>query len=149
MLDVLTRDEEICNLTKINCDLKEVICKYKVTYETSKARIADKTTIERLMKEVTFLQRPLIQIAFADVTFNKAAMPQDISDREDFYKDSSNKTSGRDNKSGWYDIHQKHVNLSLNSKTILVLIGDSIVAGLSRYANIWQTFFKTFSGSWE
>ena len=26
----------------------------------------------------------------------------------------------------------------------LVLIGDSIVAGLSRYANIWWTFFKTF-----
>ena len=75
-------------------------------------------------------------------------MLQGISDREDFYKDSSNKhrkssgnklfcellplsdyqgsaattPSGRDNKSGWYDIHQKHVNLSLNSKTILVLI---------------------------
>ena len=63
-------------------------------------------------------------------------MPQDISDREDFYKDSSNKhqklsgnkyfcellslsdyqgsaattLSGRNNKSGCYDIHQKHVN---------------------------------------
>ena len=61
------------------------------------------------------------------------------------YKGSAATTpSGRDNKSGWYDIHQKHVNLSLNSKTILVLIGDSIVAGLSRYANIWRTFFKTF-----
>ena len=97
-------------------------------------------------------------------------MPQDISDLEDFYKDSSNKyrkssgnksfsellslsdyqgsaattPSGRDNKNGWYNIHQKHVNLSLNSKTILVLIGDSIVAGLSRNANIWRTFFKTF-----
>ena len=96
-------------------------------------------------------------------------MPQDISDHEDFYKDSSNKhqissgnksfcellslsdyqgsaatTPGRDNKSRWYDIHQKHVNLSFNSKTILVLIGDSIVAGLSCYANIWRTFFKTF-----
>ena len=100
---------------------------------------------------------------------NEATMPQDISDRQDFYKDSSNKhrkssgnksfcellslsdyqgsaatTPGRDNKNGWYDIHQKHVNLSLNSKTILVLIGDSIVAGLSRYANIWRTIFKTF-----
>ena len=97
-------------------------------------------------------------------------MPQDMSDREDFYKDLSNKyrkssgnksfsellslsdyqgsaattPSGRDNKNGWYDIHQKHVNLSFNSKTILVLIGDSIVAGLSCYANIWPTFFKTF-----
>ena len=101
---------------------------------------------------------------------NEATMPQDISDREDFYKDSSNKyqkssgnksfsellspsdyqgstattPSGRDNKNGWYDIHQKHVNLPLNSKTILVLIGDSIVAGLSCCANIWRTFFKTF-----
>ena len=35
-------------------------------------------------------------------------------------------------------------NLSLNSKTKLVLIGDSLVAGLSRYANIWRSFFKTF-----
>ena len=52
--------------------------------------------------------------------------------------------SGHDNKSGWYDINQKHLNLSLNSKTILVLIGDSIVAGLSHYVNIWRTFFKTF-----
>ena len=61
------------------------------------------------------------------------------------YKGSAATTpSGRDNKSGWYDIHQKHVNLSLNSKTILVLIGDSIVAGLSRYANIWRSFFKIF-----
>ena len=97
-------------------------------------------------------------------------MPQDMSDSEDFYKESSNKhrkssgnksfhellslsdykslaattPSGQDNKGGWYDIHQKHVNLLLNSKTILVLIGDSIVAGLSHYANIWRTFFKTF-----
>ena len=62
-----------------------------------------------------------------------------------YYKGSAVTTpSGRDNKSGWYDIHQKHVNRSLNSKTILVLIGDSIVAGLSRYANIWRSFFKTF-----
>ena len=101
---------------------------------------------------------------------NEATMLQDISDREDFYKDSSNKhqkssgnkslcellslsdyqgsaattPSDRDNKNRWYDINQKHGNLSLNSKTILVLIGDSIVAGLSCYTNIWQTFFKTF-----
>ena len=97
-------------------------------------------------------------------------MLQDMSDHEDFYKESSSKhrkssgnksfhellslsdykgsaattPSGRDNKSGWYDIHQKHVNLSLNSKTILVLIGDSIVDGSSHYVNIWRTFFKTF-----
>ena len=62
----------------------------------------------------------------------------------DYQGSAATTPSGRDNKSGWYDIHQKHVNLSLNSKTILVLIGDSIVAGLSRYVNIWRTFFKTF-----
>ena len=62
----------------------------------------------------------------------------------DYQGSAATTPSGRDNKNGWYDIHQKHVNLSLNSKTILVLIGDSIVAGLSRYANIWRTFFKTF-----
>ena len=62
----------------------------------------------------------------------------------DYKGSAATAPSGRDNKSGWYDIQQKHVNLSLNSKTILVLIGDSIVAGLSRYANIWRSFFKTF-----
>ena len=62
----------------------------------------------------------------------------------DYQGSAATTPSGRDNKSGCYDIHQKHVNLSLNSKTILVLIGDSIVAGLSHYANIWRTFFKTF-----
>ena len=62
----------------------------------------------------------------------------------DYKGSAATAPSGRDNKSGWYDIQQKHVYLSLNSKTILVLIGDSIVAGLSRYANIWRSFFKTF-----
>ena len=64
-------------------------------------------------------------------------MPHDMSDREDSYKELSNKhqkfsgnksfhkllslsdykgsaattLSGCDNESGWYDIHQKHVNL--------------------------------------
>ena len=68
-------------------------------------------------------------------------MSQNMSDRQDFYKDSPNKhrklsgnksfhellsfndykgsavttPSGRSNKSGWYNIHQKHVNISLNS----------------------------------
>ena len=62
----------------------------------------------------------------------------------DYQGSAATTPSGRDNKNGWYNIHQKHVNLSLISKAILVLIGDSIVAGLSRYANIWRTFFKTF-----
>ena len=53
------------------------------------------------------------------------------------YKGSAGTTpSGRDNKSGWYDIHQKHVNLSLNSKTILVLIGDSIVESLCKHLEV-------------
>ena len=62
----------------------------------------------------------------------------------DYQGSAATTPSGRNNKSGWNDIDQKHVNLSLNSKMILVLIGDLIVAGLSRYVNIWQTFFKTF-----
>ena len=62
----------------------------------------------------------------------------------DYQGSAATTPSGRDNKNGWYDIHQKHLDLSLNLKTILVLIGDSIVAGLSRYAKIWRTFFKTF-----
>ena len=42
----------------------------------------------------------------------------------------------------WHDIHLKHVRLANSNKNIceLVLFGDSIVSGLSRYANVWKYF---------
>lgn len=51
---------------------------------------------------------------------------------------------GRDNKAGWYDIHNKHHSLASTSRTTLVLCGDSIIAGLSRYPKIWGQYFKPF-----
>ena len=40
---------------------------------------------------------------------------------------------GRDNKVGWYHIHERQIANSENSNSTLLLIGDSIVVGLKRY----------------
>ena len=45
-------------------------------------------------------------------------------------------------KAGWYDIHEKHKSICKSSKTEVVLIGDSIIAGLRRYPNVWQKFLS-------
>ena len=47
----------------------------------------------------------------------------------------------RYNKTNWLNLHNKHYNdiLSTNYKTLL--IGDSLIAGLSRYPNIWKKYF--------
>ena len=50
--------------------------------------------------------------------------------------------SGRDNKIGWYDTHERHVKLARYSQPLVILIGDSIIAGLSRYPQVWNRFFK-------
>ena len=50
--------------------------------------------------------------------------------------------SGRDNKVGWYDTHERHMKLASYSQPSVILIGDSIIAGLSRYPQVWNRFFK-------
>ena len=51
--------------------------------------------------------------------------------------------SGRNNKAGWYDIHEKHSKLArFSQSSSVILCGDSIVAGLSRYPKVWNRFFK-------
>ena len=51
--------------------------------------------------------------------------------------------SGQNNKAGWYDIHEKHSKLArFSQSSSVILCGDSIVAGLSRYPKVWNRFFK-------
>ena len=50
--------------------------------------------------------------------------------------------TGRKNKVGWYKTHK---NLDILAKRLhpsVLLIGDSIVAGLSRYQMVWKKYFK-------
>jgi len=66
----------------------------------------------------------------------------DLLSLSDYNNSPATTPSGRDNKAGWYNIHDKHTSLSSTSKTQIILIGDSIIAGLSRYPRIWQAYFK-------
>ena len=50
--------------------------------------------------------------------------------------------SARRNKVGWFENHQKHILLTRRMQPTTLLIGDSIVAGLTRYQNIWKKYFK-------
>ena len=52
------------------------------------------------------------------------------------------KPCGRDNKAGWYDIHNKHVLMASRFTTKVILCGDSIIAGLSRYKAVWNKYFR-------
>lgn len=54
----------------------------------------------------------------------------------------STKPTGRDNKAGWYGIHDKHVLIASQKQANVLLCGDSIIAGLSRYSSIWSRHFK-------
>ena len=50
--------------------------------------------------------------------------------------------SVRRNKVGWFENPQKHICLTKRMQPTALLIGDSIVAGLTRYQNIWKKYFK-------
>ena len=51
------------------------------------------------------------------------------------------KPCGRFNKPGWLTTHNELKSLQIESCPEIILIGDSIVAGLSRYQNIWKKHF--------
>ena len=42
----------------------------------------------------------------------------------------------------WLDAHKNNVNQLTYSHFHTIIIGDWIAAGLSRYSNVWQKFFK-------
>ena len=48
----------------------------------------------------------------------------------------------RSQKMHWLDDHKNHVHQLTYTHFDTIIIGDSIAAGLSRYSNIWETFFK-------
>lgn len=62
------------------------------------------------------------------------------------YKNSPpTRPCGRDTKAGWYDIHKRHVDLASRSNSSVILCGDSIIAGLSRYNSVWNKHFKPWN----
>ena len=50
--------------------------------------------------------------------------------------------STRFSKANWLELHLKHCSFLTNGKCATILIGDSIVAGLSWYQNIWNRNFS-------
>ena len=45
-------------------------------------------------------------------------------------------------KPGWHKLHQQHMSaLNINRDIQTVLLGDSIIQGLSRYKKVWNSFF--------
>ena len=56
------------------------------------------------------------------------------------FRSNPNTPSGR-NKVGWYATHTKHKILSGKINPEVILVGDSIISGLSRYRNIWTKYF--------
>ena len=48
------------------------------------------------------------------------------------------------NKPGWNDLHRKFINIAGNSRSTLLLIGDSIVKGVFRYKTVWKKYFELF-----
>ena len=50
--------------------------------------------------------------------------------------------TARFSKPNWLELHLKHCSFLTNDKSATILIGDSIVAGLSRYQNIWNGNFS-------
>ena len=49
----------------------------------------------------------------------------------------------RNSKPGWMAEHEKHVEIARTSNANVLLIGDSIILGLSRYPKIWSRYFNT------
>ena len=52
--------------------------------------------------------------------------------------------TGRNNKVGRYKTHNKFDILAKRLHPSVLLIGDSIVAGLSRYQTLWKNYFKPY-----
>ena len=48
-------------------------------------------------------------------------------------------------KSNWVEYHRNHCFMVKGSKPNTLLLGDSIVAGLSRHPTIWNEYFATIN----
>ena len=50
--------------------------------------------------------------------------------------------TGRDNKHGWYEEHEKFVAIAAGSLSSVLLVGDSLVNELARYHRVWSKYFE-------
>ena len=48
----------------------------------------------------------------------------------------------RQSKASWMNTHLKHCSRLNNKSFDTILIGDSLIAGLTRYSKVWNKFFK-------
>ena len=48
----------------------------------------------------------------------------------------------RKSKPGWEEQHKMFVDIAANTKQEILLIGDSIISGLSRYRKVWSKYFE-------
>ena len=58
---------------------------------------------------------------------------------------SVSKPSFRENKPGWYACHRSHVNSVIRRQAKVILLGDSIMASLSRYPCVWDRHLQPFN----
>ena len=54
----------------------------------------------------------------------------------------ASKPTPRSYKQGWENQHKRFVSIATESKSTIVLIGDSIINGLYRYRKVWSEFFE-------
>ena len=64
------------------------------------------------------------------------------SSKYNFLRSQTSTPVGRFCKPGWHKFHQQHMStLNTNRNIQTVLLGDSLIQGLSRYAKVWNSFF--------
>ena len=74
--------------------------------------------------------------------FFKSAMLDSLLKKHGFGKCLSGTSTKRSQKMHWLDDYKNHVHQLTCTHFDSIIIGDSIAAGLSRYSNLWETFFK-------
>ena len=72
----------------------------------------------------------------------KVAMFDSLLIKHGFGKCLSTSPTKRSQKIHWLDDHKSHVHQLIYNNFDTIIIGDSIAAGLSRYSNVWEIFFK-------
>ena len=50
--------------------------------------------------------------------------------------------TARKSKTNWMNTHLKHCSRLNNKSLDIIVISDSLTAGLTRYSNVWNKFFK-------
>ena len=65
-----------------------------------------------------------------------------MSGREKSKASPATSPMGRDNKHGWYEEHEKFVAIATRSLSSVLLVGDSMVKGLTRYHRVWSKYFE-------